>query len=64
MGTPEMPIAEYLTGSPPGIPLEEVARVPGMATAKDGYVTPSDTPCFGLEIPEQWIRYWEYKGRN
>ena len=64
MAAPEMPIAEYWTGSPPGIPLEEVARFPGQAIAKDGYVTPSDAPGFGIDIPEDWIRGWEYRGRN
>ncbi len=64
MAAPESPIAEYWTGSPPGIPLEELNRLPGMSIAKDGYVTPSDAPGFGMEIPEDWIRDWEYKGRN
>jgi len=25
---------------------------------KDGYVTPSDAPGFGMEIAEEWITPW------
>ena len=63
MAAPESPIAECWIGSPPGIPLEEMNRIPGMVTAKDGYIIPSDAPGFGLEIPSEWIRDWEYRGR-
>jgi hypothetical protein len=64
MAAPESPIAEYWTGSPPGIPLEELNRMPGMSIAKDGYITPSDSPGFGMEIPVEWIRDWEYRARS
>ena len=64
MAAPESPIAECWTGSPPGLPLEELNRIPGMATAKNGFVTPSDAPGFGMEIPVEWVRPWEYKSRS
>ena len=33
----------------------EGAWLPGQALPKDGWLTPSDGPGFGLEIPEQWL---------
>jgi hypothetical protein len=27
---------------------------------KDGYVTPSDAPGFGMEIAEEWISPWDH----
>ena len=53
--TPSAPWCEYFVGSPPGVPLEEAARLPGLPYAKDGYLVPSDAPGFGLEIAEDWI---------
>jgi L-rhamnonate dehydratase len=41
--------------SPPGVPLEEMSRLPGTPAIKDGYVAPSDAPGFGLEITLDWI---------
>ena len=41
--------------SAPGVPLEEMVKLPGTAVIKDGYVRPSDAPGFGLEIDEAWI---------
>jgi L-rhamnonate dehydratase len=49
------PWGEYFVASPPGVPLEEAARLPGQAIAKDGWLVPSDAPGFGLEIEEAWI---------
>jgi L-rhamnonate dehydratase len=37
------------------VPLEEGWRLPGQAIPVDGYLTPSDAPGFGLEIPEGWL---------
>ncbi len=53
--TPAAPWCEYFAGSPPGVPLEEVWRLPGQAIPKDGWLIPSDAPGFGLEIPEEWL---------
>ncbi len=53
--TPSAPWCEYFVGSPPGVPLEDVWQVPGLAVAKDGYLAPSDAPGFGMEIPEGWL---------
>jgi L-rhamnonate dehydratase len=53
--TPSAPWCEYFVGSPPGVPLEEAARLPGVAVAKDGYLVPNDAPGFGVEILENWI---------
>ena len=60
MAMPESPMAEYWLGSDPGIPLDEVRPIPGMAMPVDGYVTPSDAPGFGLEIEEDWIEPWDH----
>lgn len=42
--------------SAPGVPLEEMVKLPGTAVIRDGYVTPSDAPGFGLEIDEAWVK--------
>ena len=60
LAMPESPMAEYWIGTDPGIPLEEVCPIPGMATPKDGYVVPSDAPGFGMEIDEKWIELWHH----
>jgi len=57
---PESPIAEYWMGSDPGIPLEETRKIPGMSMPKNGQVRPSNSPGFGLEIPEDWITPWDH----
>ena len=41
--------------SAPGVPLEEMVKLPGTAVIRDGYVRPSETPGFGLEIDEGWL---------
>jgi len=53
--TPTAPWCEYFIGSPPGIPLEEAPRLPGVAIPKDGWLVPNDAPGFGLEVPEAWL---------
>jgi L-rhamnonate dehydratase len=57
---PEVPLAEYHCSTPVGVPLAEVARLPGTPVPKDGYVVPSDAPGFGLEIKEEWIIPWDH----
>jgi L-rhamnonate dehydratase len=49
------PLAEYFIGSPPGVLLEELPRLPGVPVAQDGYVVPSDAPGFGLGVEEEWL---------
>ena len=41
--------------SPPGVPLEEMVALPGTAIIKDGYLTPSDAPGFGIEVTLDWL---------
>jgi len=53
--TPASPWCEYFVGSPPGVPLAAARTLPGVPVAKDGYLTPSDAPGFGMEIPEGWL---------
>jgi len=53
--TPNVPWIEYFCSSPPGVPLEELRRIPGAVVPKDGYVIPSDAPGFGYEIQEEWL---------
>lgn len=60
LAMPESPMAEYWLGTDPGIPLDEVRPIPGMAMPVNGAVTPSDAPGFGLEIPAGWIEPWVY----
>lgn len=60
MAMPESPMAEFWMGSDPGIPLDEVCPIPGMSMPKDGYVTPSDAPGFGMEIMPEWVQPWDH----
>ena len=53
--TPASPWCEYFVGTPPGVPLDDCWRIPGMALPVDGWLVPSDAPGFGLEIPESWL---------
>lgn len=54
--TPAITWGERSEGvSAPGVPLEEMVKLPGTAVIKDGYLVPSDAPGFGLEINEEWI---------
>jgi L-rhamnonate dehydratase len=41
--------------SPPGVPLEERVVLPGTPVIKDGYLTPSDAPGFGIEVTLDWL---------
>ena len=41
--------------SPPGVPLEEMVRLPGTPVVENGFVLPSDAPGFGLEITGEWL---------
>lgn len=49
---PAIPWAECFIASPPGVPLEDAVRMPGMAVPKDGKLVPSDAPGFGMELIE------------
>lgn len=60
MAMPESPMAEYWLGTDPGIPLEEVRPIPGLAMPEDGYLVPSDAPGFGMDIKEEWIEPWDH----
>jgi hypothetical protein len=46
---------ECFVNTPPGVPITEGAWLPGQALPKDGWLTPSDGPGFGLEIPADWL---------
>jgi len=50
-----VPWLETFVGTPPGVPLEEGWGLPGQASPKDGWLTPSDAPGFGLELQEDWL---------
>ena len=57
--TPSVPWCECFVGTDPGVPLEHGWRLPGQAVPKDGWLTPSDSPGFGLEIKEEWLEpFW------
>ncbi len=53
--TPAVAWLECFVNTPPGVPITEGAWLPGQALPKDGWLTPSDAPGFGLEIPQQWL---------
>jgi L-rhamnonate dehydratase len=55
IATPSVPWCECFIGTDPGVPLEQGWRQPGQALPKDGWLTPSDAPGFGLEIEAQWL---------
>jgi L-rhamnonate dehydratase len=57
---PECPLGEANVTAPPGVPLEEVNRIPGVPVPKEGYLVPSDAPGFGLEVPAEWIIPWDH----
>ena len=52
---PESPFAEYWLGTDPGIPLDELCPIPGMAMPMNGELVPNDAPGFGMEIKAKWI---------
>ena len=53
---PVIPMGERSEGfSPPGVPLEEMVRIPGTAVIKDGYLVPNDAPGFGQEVTMEWL---------
>jgi L-rhamnonate dehydratase len=55
---PDIPWAEAFVASPPGVPLEETKRFPGLAVPEDGTVTPPDDPGFGAGVdPEELSPY-------
>lgn len=54
-GSPHVKWLECFVGTPPGVPLEEAWVLPGQANPVDGWLTPSDAPGFGLEIPDDWF---------
>ena len=39
----------------PGVPLEDMVRLPGTAVIRNGYLVPNDQPGFGIEIDLEWI---------
>ena len=56
LATPSVPWLECFVAAPPGVPLEESWRLPGLAIPKDGWLVPNDAPGFGMDVPESWIR--------
>jgi L-rhamnonate dehydratase len=52
---PESPFAEYWLGTDPGVPLDELRPIPGMAMPVDGNLVPNDAPGFGMDIDADWI---------
>jgi L-rhamnonate dehydratase len=58
LAMPESGLAEFVSFSPAGVPLNEVTRIPGLAMPRDGKIVPSDAPGFGLDIPPDWFAPW------
>ena len=57
--TSNSPWLECFIGSPPGVPLREVAP-PWQAVPEDGGLVPTDAPGFGIDVDEASIRPFEY----
>ena len=38
-----------------GVPLAEKDRLPGQQVPKDGVLTPSTQPGFGIELKREWL---------
>jgi L-rhamnonate dehydratase len=56
---PAVPWLEYYIGTPPGVPLEEGALLPGVPRPREGWLVPSDAPGFGWDIPESALTpFW------
>ena len=57
---PAIPWAECYIASPPGVPLKDAARLPGMAFPENGWMKPSDAPGFGVEIDPSALEPFKY----
>lgn len=55
LAMPNTPWAECFLATPPGVPLEEASRIPGVAVPRDGWLTPSSAPGFGIDLPQEWL---------
>jgi L-rhamnonate dehydratase len=53
--SPATPWLECFVGTPVGVPLEEGWGLPGQAIPKDGWLTPSDAPGFGLQVSDNML---------
>ncbi len=60
---PESSMAEWFMATDVGQPVAD-KLMPGVPAMKDGKVTPSNAPGFGLEIPEDWIVPWDYANQK
>ena len=58
MAATESPMAEFWMGTDPGVPLEDVSRIPGAAVPVNGKIVPSPAPGFGMEFEEFDISKW------
>lgn len=58
LALPETEPCEVVVRSPAGIPLDKAKRIPGMATATDGRIIPSDAPGFGYEFGLEDLLPW------
>ena len=58
MAATESPMAEFWMGTDPGVPLEDVSRIPGAAVPVNGKIVPSPAPGFGMEFEESDISKW------
>jgi L-rhamnonate dehydratase len=47
---PQIPLAEVVIGTPPGVPLEATNTTPGLATPEDGTIDVNDDPGFGVDV--------------
>ena len=53
---PSIPWGERSEGvSAPGVPLEEMIKLPGTPVVRNGYLVPSDAPGFGIEVTREWL---------
>lgn len=55
---PSVPWIECFVRSAPGVPMASAQTIPGVPVAENGWLTPSDAPGFGLEIPDSSLTRW------
>jgi L-rhamnonate dehydratase len=55
---PESPLAEFVLRSPPGVPLQDANRIPGMPVPEQGTIALGDAPGFGMQFSAADFAPW------
>ncbi len=51
-----VPLLEYFMGTDPGVDPTDTAGIPGQARPRKGWLTPNDSPGFGMDIEDAWVK--------